>query len=101
MARCKGCSLQVASAAVATEPLAQVISAAEVKGGKKRISVFRGLDGDDVRHPLDAQNTRLLRALPGLNFVAKSLMGMSDINTSFQSFVLRRCATTHDRSLAP
>lgn len=27
------------------------------------------------RHPLDQQNTSLMQALPGMDFVAKSLMG--------------------------
>jgi hypothetical protein len=30
---------------------------------------------DDFRHPLDQQNTRLLRVLPGLEAIAKTLMG--------------------------
>ena len=40
-----------------------------------RVSRFEGLDSDDFRHPLDQQNTRLLRALPGLEALAKNLMG--------------------------
>jgi len=35
----------------------------------------RGLDADDFRHPLDKQNTLLLRAIPGLNDVGKALLG--------------------------
>ncbi|GAV64275.1 Peptidase_M48 domain-containing protein [Cephalotus follicularis] len=37
--------------------------------------VFRGLDADDFRHPLDKQNTLILRAIPGLNEVGKALLG--------------------------
>ncbi|XP_031107313.1 uncharacterized protein LOC116012000 [Ipomoea triloba] len=37
--------------------------------------VFRDLDADDFRHPLDRQNTLLLRAIPGLNEVGKALLG--------------------------
>jgi Zn-dependent protease with chaperone function len=33
------------------------------------------LSGDDFRHPLDQQNTALLRALPGLELVARNMMG--------------------------
>lgn len=40
-----------------------------------RVTRFEGLDSDDFRHPLDQQNTRLLRALPGLEAIAKTLMG--------------------------
>jgi hypothetical protein len=35
----------------------------------------RGLRPDDFRHPLDRQNTALLRALPGIEVVAKAIMG--------------------------
>ncbi|KAF0933619.1 hypothetical protein E2562_018857 [Oryza meyeriana var. granulata] len=35
----------------------------------------RGLDADDFRHPLDKQNTLLLRAIPGLNDMGKALLG--------------------------
>ncbi|RLM93045.1 putative peptidase M48 family protein isoform 1 [Panicum miliaceum] len=34
-----------------------------------------GLDADDFRHPLDKQNTLLLRAIPGLNDMGKALLG--------------------------
>ncbi|KAI3417922.1 Ste24 endopeptidase [Psidium guajava] len=37
--------------------------------------VFRDLDADDFRHPLDKQNTLILRAIPGLNDIGKALLG--------------------------
>lgn len=37
--------------------------------------VFRGLDADDFRHPLDKQNTLILRAIPGLNELGRALLG--------------------------
>ncbi|XP_073159309.1 plastoglobule-localized metallopeptidase 48, chloroplastic isoform X2 [Henckelia pumila] len=37
--------------------------------------VIRDLDADDFRHPLDRQNTLLLRAIPGLNEIGKALLG--------------------------
>ncbi|KAH0984557.1 hypothetical protein GBA52_011734 [Prunus armeniaca] len=37
--------------------------------------VFRNLDADDFRHPLDKQNTLILRAIPGLNELGKILLG--------------------------
>ena len=40
-----------------------------------RVQVFRRLDSDDFRHPLDRQNTALLRSLPGLEMVAKAVLG--------------------------
>ncbi|KAL3143948.1 hypothetical protein ABBQ32_003762 [Trebouxia sp. C0010 RCD-2024] len=40
-----------------------------------RVSKFQGLDGDDFRHPLDQQNTRLLKVLPGLEAMAKNVLG--------------------------
>ncbi|GAA0147877.1 metalloprotease [Lithospermum erythrorhizon] len=50
--------------------------------GRGRLSIcraaavaFRDLDADDFRHPLDRQNTLLLRAIPGLNEVGKALLG--------------------------
>ena len=33
------------------------------------------LSADDLRHPLDKQNTALLRALPGLELLARNLLG--------------------------
>ncbi|WVZ05818.1 hypothetical protein V8G54_019164 [Vigna mungo] len=36
---------------------------------------FRDLDADDFRHPLDQQNTLILRAIPGLNELGKALLG--------------------------
>ncbi|XP_068646198.1 plastoglobule-localized metallopeptidase 48, chloroplastic [Aristolochia californica] len=37
--------------------------------------VFRDLQADDFRHPLDKQNTLLLRSIPGLNELGKALLG--------------------------
>lgn len=37
--------------------------------------VFRNLDADDFRHPLDQQNTVILRAIPGLDEIGKALLG--------------------------
>lgn len=36
---------------------------------------IRGLRADDIRHPLDRQNTALLRAIPGLNDLGRALLG--------------------------
>ncbi|XP_038893657.1 protease HtpX homolog [Benincasa hispida] len=36
---------------------------------------FRDLDADDFRHPLDKQNTMILRAIPGLSELGKVLLG--------------------------
>ncbi|GAB4814080.1 hypothetical protein N2152v2_001126 [Parachlorella kessleri] len=43
--------------------------------GSHRVPALQGLVGDDFRHPLDQQNTALLRALPGLESLARNLMG--------------------------
>ncbi|CAJ1787633.1 unnamed protein product [Sphenostylis stenocarpa] len=40
---------------------------------------FRDLDADDFRHPLDKQNTLILRAIPGLNELGKVLLGNKQI----------------------
>lgn len=40
-----------------------------------KITQYVGLTGDDFRHPLDQQNTALLRSLPGLEFIARGLLG--------------------------
>ncbi|WIA19977.1 hypothetical protein OEZ85_005854 [Tetradesmus obliquus] len=44
-------------------------------GKEQRIKRYAGLTADDFRHPLDQQNTSLIQALPGMDFVAKTLMG--------------------------
>lgn len=36
---------------------------------------FRDLDADDFRHPVDKENTLMLRAIPGLKEVGKALLG--------------------------
>lgn len=35
------------------------------------------VSGDDFRHPLDQQNTSLLRAFPGLEVIARNMVGSS------------------------
>lgn len=52
------------------------------KNQRVRVSVcrasslfIRNLDADDFRHPLDKQNTLILRAIPGLNELGKALLG--------------------------
>ncbi|XP_038714799.1 uncharacterized protein LOC120008523 isoform X2 [Tripterygium wilfordii] len=37
--------------------------------------VFHNLDADDFRHPLDKQNTLILRVIPGLNDLGKAILG--------------------------
>lgn len=48
-----------------------------IRGSVSRAAsvVFRDLDADDFRHPLDKQNTLLLRVIPGLNELGKILLG--------------------------
>ncbi|KAK8673433.1 hypothetical protein V6N13_111771 [Hibiscus sabdariffa] len=53
------------------------------RNGRIRVSVysrasplvFRDLDADDFRHPLDKQNTLILKAVPGLNELGRALLG--------------------------
>ncbi|KAI3431473.1 hypothetical protein D9Q98_004525 [Chlorella vulgaris] len=42
---------------------------------RRRVAVYRGLSAAQFQHPLDQQNTRLFRVLPGLELVARNLMG--------------------------
>ncbi|KAI3813088.1 hypothetical protein L1987_17804 [Smallanthus sonchifolius] len=51
---------------------------------------FRDLDADDFRHPLDKQNTLLLKAIPGLNEIGKALLG----SISEQVMVLENIGTS-------
>ncbi|KAG2493772.1 hypothetical protein HYH03_007993 [Edaphochlamys debaryana] len=59
---------------------------------KEKVAMFEGLEGDDFRHPLDQQNTSMLRSVPGLEVVAKNFMGpvaeqvllLENISTSIQ-----------------
>nr|XP_043606406.1 protease HtpX homolog [Erigeron canadensis] len=52
-----------------------VCKASAAAGSTFALSTFRDLDADDFRHPLDKQNTLLLRAIPGLNEIGKALLG--------------------------
>ncbi|GMI68332.1 hypothetical protein like AT3G27110 [Hibiscus trionum] len=55
------------------------------RNGRIRVSVysrasplvFRDLDADDFRHPLDKQNTLILKAIPGLNELGRALLAGS------------------------
>ena len=44
---------------------------------RDRVTAFEGLKGEDFRHPLDQQNTSMLRSIPGLEVIAKSFLGWS------------------------
>lgn len=58
------------------EPVVQQLKPGHtLKLPEKRVAAYKGLRPDDIRHPLDAQNTRMLRRLPGLDIVARSIMG--------------------------
>jgi Zn-dependent protease with chaperone function len=59
-------------AAAATAGPSSSISGA---GAAQRVTSYKGLSGDDFRHPLDRQNTALLRALPGLEMIARNFIG--------------------------
>lgn len=48
---------------------------ATADSSESRSVVIGDLDADDFRHPLDKQNTLLLRAVPGLNELGKVLLG--------------------------
>lgn len=48
---------------------------AESSSSSSSSVVFQNLDADDFRHPLDKQNTLILRAIPGLNDIGKALLG--------------------------
>lgn len=37
--------------------------------------MFENLASDDFRHPLDQQNTSMLRGVPGLELIAKNFLG--------------------------
>lgn len=42
---------------------------------EQRVRAYRGLSASQFQHPLDQQNTALLRALPGLELLARNMMG--------------------------
>lgn len=44
------------------------------ESGVRRIRTFPAIQGSDFQHPLDKQNTNILRSLPGLQFIAKSMI---------------------------
>lgn len=44
-------------------------------GARPLVTHFKDLSADQFRHPLDLQNTRLLKLLPGVEMVVKSLLG--------------------------
>ncbi|KAK9670100.1 hypothetical protein RND81_13G177500 [Saponaria officinalis] len=51
------------------------ISVCRATSASSSAVVFRNLDADDFRHPLDRQNTLILRAIPGLDQIGKALLG--------------------------
>ncbi|KAJ9515635.1 hypothetical protein QJQ45_021758 [Haematococcus lacustris] len=42
---------------------------------RDRVTVYDNIQSDDFRHPLDQQNTSLMRNIPGLELVAKGFLG--------------------------
>ncbi|CAG9467214.1 unnamed protein product [Pedinophyceae sp. YPF-701] len=64
-----------AAAAVEAAQVAGRVASEPGEGPGERVRLFKGLTGDDFRHPLDQQNTQLLRSLPGLEAIAKNIMG--------------------------
>ncbi len=48
------------------------MSSATTRG--RRVQTFPAIQGSDFQHPLDKQNTNILRSLPGLQFIAKSMI---------------------------
>jgi hypothetical protein len=59
----------------APAPAAQPHSEAQAAAPPRRVAVYRGLSAAKFQHPLDQQNTALLRVLPGLEMVARNMMG--------------------------
>lgn len=55
-----------AGAAAAAAP-----GASQQRQARRRVTAYRGLSASQFQHPLDQQNTALLRALPGLEMVAR------------------------------
>ncbi|XP_021727983.1 uncharacterized protein LOC110695085 isoform X2 [Chenopodium quinoa] len=51
------------------------VSASATSSSSSSNVVFRNLNADDFRHPLDQRNTVILRAIPGLDAIGKALLG--------------------------
>ncbi|CAI5470907.1 unnamed protein product [Closterium sp. Yama58-4] len=65
-------SRQSSSLSSSSSPASASASSANSASARHRL---RGLRADDIRHPLDRQNTALLRAIPGLNDLGRVLLG--------------------------
>ncbi|PSC71911.1 protease-like protein isoform X1 [Micractinium conductrix] len=63
-----------AAASPAPPPPSPSPAAAQGQPGQ-RVRTYRGLSASQFMHPLDKQNTALLRALPGLELLARNFMG--------------------------
>lgn len=50
---------------------AAAAGAAPQQHARRRVTAYRGLSASQFQHPLDQQNTALLRALPGLEMLAR------------------------------
>lgn len=51
-----------------------VVTSPSTPTTKKKKLQFPRIQGSDFQHPLDKQNTNLLKSLPGLQFIAKSMI---------------------------
>lgn len=59
-------------------------AAASSSSSSSAALVFRDLDADDFRHPVDKENTMMLRAIPGLKQVGKALLGIEHLQFTFE-----------------
>lgn len=64
-----------ASTSTATSAGPQQAAQQQAAQRRPRIATYRGLSAAHFQHPLDQQNTALLRALPGLEMLARNMMG--------------------------
>eukprot|EP00884_Botryococcus_braunii_P006850 jgi/Botrbrau1/16166/Bobra.0272s0003.2 len=58
-----------------TREVVTMASSSPAPAKQQRIQQFKNLQGSDFQHPLDRDNCAMLRSLPGLDLLARNLLG--------------------------
>ncbi|CAO2180516.1 unnamed protein product [Urochloa humidicola] len=86
--RCYWAPKHSSSLSISRRPRRRRVLVVAAASARASPAAAQGLDADDFRHPLDKQNTLMLRAIPGLNDMGKALLEQVMVLQNIGSSVL-------------